>query len=97
MVFKNRPLRRIFRSKTDEIISWRKLYNEELHNMYSSPNIIRMIKSKNMRWAGHVTCMGEKMKNAYRILVGKSEGKRPVRRARRTWKVNIIVDLRNII
>jgi hypothetical protein len=60
MVFENRVLRRIFRLKTDEIRSWRKLHNEELHNLYSSPNIIKMIKSRRMRWAGHVTCMVEK-------------------------------------
>jgi hypothetical protein len=56
---------------------WRKLHNEELHNLYSSPNIIRLMKSRRMRWAGHVARMGEK-RNAYRILVGKPEGKRPL-------------------
>jgi hypothetical protein len=61
---------------------WRKLHNEELHNLYSSPNIIRMMKSRRMRWAGHVARMGEK-RNAYRILVGKLEGKRPLGRPRR--------------
>jgi hypothetical protein len=68
-VFENRVLRRIFGPKRDEVTGdWRKLHNEELHNLYSSPNIIRMIKSKRMRWAGHVTRMGEK-RNSYRILV----------------------------
>jgi hypothetical protein len=65
---------------------WRKLHNEELHNLYSSPNIIRMIKSRRMRWAGHVPRMGE-TRNAYRILVGKPEGKRPLGRPRRRWVV----------
>jgi hypothetical protein len=79
-MFENSVLRRIFRAKRDEMIGgWRKLHNEELHNMYCSPNIIRMIKSRRMRWAGHVARMGETW-NAYRILVGKPEGKRPLGR-----------------
>jgi hypothetical protein len=66
-VFDNRVLRRIFVPKRDEVTGeWRKLHNEEFHNLYSSPNIIRMIKSRRMRWAGHVSRMGEK-RNAYRI------------------------------
>jgi hypothetical protein len=74
-VFEDRVLRRIFGPKRDEVTGdWRKLNNEELHNLYSSPNIIRMIKSRRMRWAGHVARMRETM-NAYRILVGKPEGK----------------------
>jgi hypothetical protein len=60
---------------------WRKLYNEELHDLYSSPSIIRITKSRRMRWAGHVARMGEK-RNAYRLLVGKPEGKRPLGRPR---------------
>jgi hypothetical protein len=72
---------------------WRKLHNEELHNLYSSPNIIRMIKSRKMRWAGHVARMGETT-NAYRILVGKPEGKRPL--GRRRWVDNIKMYLREI-
>jgi hypothetical protein len=77
-VFENRVLRRIFGPKRDEVTGdWRKLHNEELHNLYSSPNRIRMIKSRGMRWAGHVARMGE-TRNAYMILVGKPEGKRPV-------------------
>jgi hypothetical protein len=73
-VFENRVVRRIFGLKRDESIAgWRKLHNEELHNLYSSPSTIRMIKSRRMRWAGHVARMGEK-KNAYRILVGKPKG-----------------------
>jgi hypothetical protein len=74
---------------------WRKLYNEEFHNLYSTPNIIRMIKSRRMRWAGHVAVIGEKM-NAYRILVGKQRGKRPLGRPRRRWADNIKIDLREI-
>jgi hypothetical protein len=66
---------------------WRKLHNEELHNLCSLPNIIRMIKSRRMRWAGHVARMGDK-RNAYRILVGKPEGKRPIGRPRcRGWTI----------
>jgi hypothetical protein len=65
---------------------WRKLHNVELHNLYSSPSIIRMIKSRMMRWTGHVTRMGEKG-NTYRILVGKPEGKRPLGRPRHRWEV----------
>jgi hypothetical protein len=71
------------------------LHNEELHNLYSSPNIIRMIKSRRMRWAGHVLRMGEKRK-AFRILVGKSEGRRPLGRPRHRWVNNIKIDLREI-
>jgi hypothetical protein len=77
-VFENRVQRRIFGMKRDEVIGgWRKLHIEELHNLYPLSSIIRMIKSRRMRWAGHVAYMGEKG-NAHRILVGKSEGKRPL-------------------
>jgi hypothetical protein len=69
--------------------------NEELHNLYSSPNIIRMIKSRRMRWAGHVAPMGEK-RNVYRILVGNPEGKRPLGRPKRRWVDNIKMDLREM-
>jgi hypothetical protein len=76
-VFENRVLRRIFGPKRDEVTGdWRKLHNEELHNVYSSPSKIRVIKSRKMRWAGHAARMEEK-RSAYRILVGKREGKRP--------------------
>jgi hypothetical protein len=83
-VFENRMLRRIFGPKRDDVTGdRRKLHNEELHNLL---NIIRMIKSRRMRWAGHVPRMGEK-RNAYRILVGKPEGKRPQGRPRRGWTI----------
>jgi hypothetical protein len=86
-------LRRIFGSKRDEVTGdWRKLHNEGLHNLVSSSNIIRLIKSWSMRWAGHAARMGEK-RNAYRILVGKREGKRPLGRPRRKWVDNIKMDL----
>jgi hypothetical protein len=87
---------RIFGPKRDEVMgNWRKLHNEELHNLYSSPNIIRMIKSMRMRWAGHVSRMGEK-KNAYRILMGNPEGKRPLGKPRHRWVDNIKIDIREI-
>jgi hypothetical protein len=93
-VFENRVLRRIFGTKRDEVTGdWRKLHNEELHNLYSSPNVIRMITSRRIRWAEHVARMMEKM-NPYRILVGKPEGKRPLGRTRRTWMDNIEIDLK---
>jgi hypothetical protein len=91
-VFENRVLRRIFGPKRDEVTGdWRKLHNEELHNLYSSLNIIRMIKSRRMRWARHVARMGAKG-----ILLGKPEGKRPLGRTRRRWVDNINVDLREL-
>jgi hypothetical protein len=77
-VFENRVLRRIFGPKRDMVKGeWRKLYNEELNDLYSSPNDVRVIKPRRMRWAGHVACMGER-RGAYRFLVGKPEGKRPL-------------------
>jgi hypothetical protein len=82
-VFENRVLSRISGPKRDEIIGgWRKLHNGELHNLYCSPSIIRMMKSRRVRWAGHVARMEEK-RNAYRVLVGKPEEKRPLGRPRR--------------
>jgi hypothetical protein len=95
-VFENKVLRRIFGPKRDEVTGgWRKLHDKEFHDLYSSPSIIRIIKSKRMRWAGHVVRMGEK-RNAYRLLVGKPEGKRPLGRPRRRWVDNIKVDLLEI-
>jgi hypothetical protein len=86
-VFENRVLR-IFGPKRKEDGSWRKLHNDELHSLYSSPNIVRVIKSRRMRWAGHVACMGEG-RGVYRVLVGRPEGKRPLVRPRRRWEDNI--------
>jgi hypothetical protein len=85
----------MFGIRFDVTGDWRKLRNEELHNLYSSPNIIRMIKSRRMRWARHVARMGE-TRNAYRILVGKPQGKRPLGRPRRRWVDNIKMDLGEI-
>jgi hypothetical protein len=92
-VFENRVLRRIFGPKRDEMMGeWRKLHNEELRDLYSSPSIIRIIKLGRMRWAGHVAQMGEKRK-AYRLLMGKPEGRRPLGRPRCRWVDNIRKDL----
>jgi hypothetical protein len=94
-VFENRVLR-MLGSKRDGVTGgWRKLYTEELHNLYSSPSIIRIIKSRKMRWAGHVARMGEK-RNVYRLLVGKPDEKRPLGRPRRRWIDNIKMDLPEI-
>jgi hypothetical protein len=91
-----RMLRRIFRLKRDEIIGgWRKLHNEELHCLYSLSNIIRMMKLRRMRWAGHVAFMRVK-RNAYKVLVGKPEGKRSLGRPRCRWEDSIKIDLREI-
>jgi hypothetical protein len=95
-VLENRVLRRIFGPKRDEVTGeWRKLHNEELHILYSSPNIIRQIKSRRMRWAGHVARMVEE-RNVYRALMGKPEGKRPLGRPRRRWEDGLRMDLREI-
>ena len=81
-VFENMVLRRIFGPRRDEVTGeWRRLHNEELNDLYSSPNIVRVIKSRRMRWAGHVARMVEK-RGAYRVLVGKPDGNRPLRRPR---------------
>jgi hypothetical protein len=95
-VFENRVLRRIFGPKRDGVTGgWRKLHNEELHNLYSSPSIIRIIKSRRMRWAGHVARIGGK-RNVYVLLVRKPEGKRPLGRPRPSWIGNIKMDLLDI-
>jgi hypothetical protein len=92
-VFENRVLRRIFGPTRDEVTGeWRKLHNKELHDLYSSPSIIRIIKPRRMRWASHVARMGEK-RDAYRLLMEKPEGKRPLGRPRRRWVDNIRMDL----
>ncbi|KAJ4446100.1 hypothetical protein ANN_12792 [Periplaneta americana] len=95
-VFENKVLRKIFGAKRDEVTGeWRKLHNTELHALYSSPDIIRNLKSRRLRWAGHVARMGES-RNAYRVLVGRPEGKRPLGRPRRRWEDNIKMDLREV-
>jgi hypothetical protein len=81
--------------KREENGSWRKLHNDELHSLYSSPNIVRVIKSRRLREAGHVACTGEG-KGVYRVLVGTPEGKRPLGRPRLRWEDNIKLDLREI-
>jgi hypothetical protein len=95
-VFENRVVRTIFGLKNDEVTGdWRKLHNEELHNLYSSVNVITMVGSRKMRWAGHVARMGVK-RIACRIMVGKLEGKKPLGRPRRRWVDNTKIDLREI-
>jgi hypothetical protein len=94
-VFENRVLRKIFRPKREEDRSWRNLHNDELHSLYSSPNIVRVIKSRRMRWAGHVARMGEG-RGVYRVSIGRLEGKRRLGRHRRRWEDNIKLDLRKI-
>jgi len=92
-VFENRVLRSVFGPKRDEVTGeWRKLYNEELNDLYSLPNIVRMVKSRRMRWAGHVQRMGED-RGVQRVMVGKPEGKRPLGRPTRRWEDNIKMDL----
>jgi len=92
-VFENIVLRRIFGSRRDEVTGeWRRLLIEELNDLYSSTNIVRVIKSRRMRWFGHVARMGEE-RGVYRVLVGKPEGKRPLGRPRRRWVDNIRMDL----
>jgi hypothetical protein len=94
-VCENRVLRRIFGPKRDEVTGeWRKLHSGELHILYSSPDIINQIKSRKMRCAGQVACMGEG-RNLYRVLVEKPEGKRPLERPRRKWD-GMKMDLREI-
>jgi hypothetical protein len=94
-VFENRVLRRIFGPKREDDGSSRKLHKDQLHSPYSSVNIVMMIKSRSLRWAGHVACMGEG-RGVYRVLVGRPEVNRPLGRPRLRWKDNIKMDLREI-
>ena len=95
-MFENRVLRRVFGSKRDEVTGeWRKLHNEKLSDLYSLPNIVRVVKSRRMRWAVRVARMGEG-RGVHRVLVGKPEGKRPLRSLRRRWEDNIKVDLQEV-
>jgi hypothetical protein len=94
-IFENRVLRRIFGPKREEDGSWRKLHNDEHRSLYSSPNIVRVIKSRRMRWAGHVARMGDG-RGVYRVSVGSPEGKRPLGRPERRWEDNIKMDVRKI-
>ena len=95
-VFENRVLRKVFGPKRDEVTGeWRKLHNEELNDQYSLPNIVRVVKSRRMRRAGHVARMGED-RGVQRVLVGKPEGKRQLGRPRRRWEDNIKMNLQEV-
>jgi len=95
-LFENMVLRRIFGPRRDEVMGeWRRVHNEELNDLYSSPNIVRVIKSRRMRWVGHVARMGEE-RGVYRVMVGKPEGRRPLGRPRRRWVDNIRMDLQEV-
>ena len=95
-VFENRVLRRIIGPRRDEVtVEWRKLQNEELNDQYSSPNIVRVMKSRIMRWAGHVARMGER-RGVYRVLIGKPEGKSPLVRPRCRWLDNMKMNLQEV-
>ena len=95
-MFENRVLRRVSEPKRDEVTGeWRKLHNEELSDLYSLPNIVRVVKSRRIRRAGHVTCMRQG-RGVYRVLVGKPERKRPLERPRRRWEDNIKMDLQEV-
>ena len=95
-MLENMVLRRIFGPRRDEVTGeWRTLHNKELNDLYSSPNIVRVIKLRRMRWAGHAARMGEK-RGVYRVLVGEPEGKRPLGRPRRRWVDNIRMDLQEV-
>jgi hypothetical protein len=95
-VFENRVLRRVFGPKRDEVTGeWRKLHNEELNDLYSLPNIVRVVKSRRMRWAGHVARMVEE-RGVHRVLVGKPEGKRPLGRPRLRWEDNIKMNVQAV-
>jgi hypothetical protein len=96
-MFENRVLRRIFGPKRDEVTEeWRRLHNKELYALYSSPNIIWVIKSRRLRWAGHVARMGER-RGAYTALMGRPEGRKPLGGPRRRWEDNIKMDLRDVV
>ena len=96
MVFENMVLRRIFGPRRDEVTGeWRRMHTEELNDLYSSLNIVWVLKSRRMRWAGHVARMGEE-RGVYRVLVGKPEGRRPLGRPRRRWVDNIKMDLQEV-
>jgi hypothetical protein len=92
-VFENRVLWKILGPEREEDRSWRKLHNDELHSLYSSQDIVKVINSRRMRWAGHVACIGEG-KGVYRFLVERPEGKRPLGRHRRKWEDNIRIEVR---
>jgi len=95
-VFENIVLRRIFGPRRDEVTGeWWRLHNEELNDVYSSPNIVRVIKSRRKRWAGPVARMGEE-RGVYRVFVGRPEGRRPLGRPRRRWVDNIRLDLQEV-
>jgi len=96
-VFENMVMRRIFGPRRDEVTEeWSRLHNEELNNLYSSPNIVQVIKSRRMRWAGHVARLCEE-KGVYRVLMGEPEGRRPLGRPRRRWVDNIRMDFQDVI
>jgi hypothetical protein len=95
-VFENMALRRVLGPKSDGVTGeWRKLHNEELNDLYSLPNIVRVVKSRRMRWAGHVARMSED-RGVHRVMVGKPEGKRALGRPRRRWEDNIKMDLQEV-
>ena len=95
-VFENMVLRRIFGPRRDEVTGeWRRLHKEELNDLYSSPNIVRVIKSRRMRWVGHVERMGEE-REVYRVLLGKPDGRRPLGRPKHRWVGNIRTDLQEV-
>ena len=95
-MFENMVLRRVFGPKRDEVTGkWRKIHNEELRDLYSLPNIVRVVKSRRVRWAGHVARMGEG-RGEHRVLVGIPEGKSTLERPRRRWEDNIKMDLREL-
>jgi hypothetical protein len=95
-VFENRVLRGVFEPRRDEVTGeWRKLHNDELNDLHSLPNIVRVVKSRRMRWAGHVARMGEE-RVVHRVLVRKPEGKRPLGRPRRRWEDNTKMDVQEV-